>query len=420
MYGLTYQEKNPHSHVRVTLTYQGQYVNVKKHKNEDAQISSGGGKRGIVTHFTRDSRKRMIDQCAKLDRQKIESAFERPLFITLTYVKNMRNGKEAKRHLEMFAKRLKRIRKNMSFIWRMEYQQRGSIHFHLMVFGLGFQPIHTKNGVTGLQDHWSQVTGENSKNSLDVEKIKSVNGVVYYVAKYMAKDTLDDEGETDFVKARNADRDASSTNATQSPNGDGKTPRKLSQRIVCCSERMHHSEDAWVCDVCGKALSSLGLSIPHKSPQADSDSETDVAPGRFWGVYGRKHLPVGEKNVFTSDMTYNSYRTFTASIESEYSQPFFSFTIYTANADEIVNLFDRVWMFHMEENAQAYRTYQEARIFWCNYNYLERTARRMGYKGLRIDTYTVPDRQRLKRDMGVSELTACILQSTQAASGTWF
>ena len=78
MYGLTYEEKNPHSHVRVTLTSQGQYVNVKKHKNENAQISAGGGKRGIVTHFTRDSRKRMIDQCAKLDRQKIERAFERP------------------------------------------------------------------------------------------------------------------------------------------------------------------------------------------------------------------------------------------------------------------------------------------------------------------------------------------------------
>lgn len=349
MVGQTYEQKNPNLAVRVKVHQQGNYFSAKKSRYHDATYNAGGGIRGEVTEFSRASRKRMIDTLAKIDSNLIRPKGKPPLFITLTYVKNQTDGREAKRDLDVFVKRLKRITEDVSIVWRMEQQKRGAIHFHLMVFGLEKTVIHSKDQKVGLQDHWSQVTGEESKNSLDVDRIRSYNGVMYYASKYMAKTEDKEDTETEFVKSK---KDSGST---------------------------------------------LGLSIPHTSPQ-ESDVVAMKRPGRFWGIYGKKYLPVADSTEFETIMTYRSYEEFCNSIESEYANPFVSFTVYSDNTDEIIKLLDRVWMYHVDDNSAVNMMHQWTRIFWSNYGYLERESRRNGKEAAFIEPKKVPVKKTIPRD----------------------
>ena len=53
-------------------------------------------------------------------------------FITLTYAENMQDIKQSRKDLDTFFKRLKRKYEDLKYIWVMEYQKRGAIHFHIL------------------------------------------------------------------------------------------------------------------------------------------------------------------------------------------------------------------------------------------------------------------------------------------------
>jgi hypothetical protein len=62
-----------------------------------------------------------------------------PLFVTLTYGREWPDTRhELKRHLDRFLHRLKRKFPKVAAVWRLELQERGAPHFHLLVFGIGF------------------------------------------------------------------------------------------------------------------------------------------------------------------------------------------------------------------------------------------------------------------------------------------
>jgi len=136
--------------------------------------------RGIVACFSKRSRKRMLELVARLDDK---SYYDNPVrFITLTYPWLMTDGKRAKRDLQTFVKRLRRIAPEMSGIWRMELQKRGSIHFHVMAWGLPFVDNLT------VRQWWSEVIGfVGYPLNTDIRRLKSVKQMFYYVAKYMGK-----------------------------------------------------------------------------------------------------------------------------------------------------------------------------------------------------------------------------------------
>lgn len=136
----------------------------------------GGGVRGEITGFSRASRKRLLELAARLD----VSGVIRPKFITLT-MRAIVPPAVAKRWLDSWFKRLRRLCPAASAIWRLEFQKRGSPHFHLLVFGL---PHWDK---LELQRAWGEIINE-SRPFTRIDAVRhGVRGVITYAAKYMGK-----------------------------------------------------------------------------------------------------------------------------------------------------------------------------------------------------------------------------------------
>lgn len=93
----------------------------------------------------------------------------------------MCSAEDAKAAFKRFRMRLDRRFKKWSAVWRMEPQERGAWHFHLICFNLPFIPQAV------LQRTWQQCTRE----PMSIVNISLVTGgdkeVMSYVSKYVAK-----------------------------------------------------------------------------------------------------------------------------------------------------------------------------------------------------------------------------------------
>lgn len=147
------------------------------------------GKRGAVAEFSEASRQRCLEMMARVDGSRHRSS--KPKFITLTYVSNMQDTERAMRDLRALMKRLQRIAE-VGVIWRKEYQKRGAIHFHLIVYNLPF--VHHED----LAEMWADITGESDAEGrppfVRIEAIRTPRGAMSYTAKYIAKRNADDDG----------------------------------------------------------------------------------------------------------------------------------------------------------------------------------------------------------------------------------
>jgi len=140
----------------------------------NVRTQTGGGQRGKVKGFSRPSRRRLLHLFGRLDSSKV-----RCVFLTLTFSK-MDDATQAKCVFRRFRERLRRRFPKTSFVWRMERQSRGAIHFHLVLFNFPFVPQAT------LQTLWTKSTGE----ELSIVHVKLLRGrrrVFYYISKYCAK-----------------------------------------------------------------------------------------------------------------------------------------------------------------------------------------------------------------------------------------
>jgi hypothetical protein len=138
---------------------------------------SGGAVRGIVTEFSANSRRRMLRKLARI-------APKRVVFITLTYPERYPDPATSKNHLRAFFERIRRRFPKASGIWRLEFQERGAPHFHLLMCELPFIPFHE------LRRWWAEIICSYVDGHLPrvrIEQIKSRRGAFYYCAKYCAK-----------------------------------------------------------------------------------------------------------------------------------------------------------------------------------------------------------------------------------------
>lgn len=135
--------------------------------------------RGEVAVFSRRSRSRLLKLFARMDYKQ-----HKWIFITLTYGKIYPDERGAKKHLRAFIKRLSRYvdigGKKYAWIWRLDYQDRGAPHFHLMVADLPFI------GKEFLQMIWGEIIGQ-QRPFTRIELIDSRKKAFYYVSKYVAK-----------------------------------------------------------------------------------------------------------------------------------------------------------------------------------------------------------------------------------------
>jgi hypothetical protein len=230
----------------------GSLIKVSRSREWLRYEKRGGAKRGIITDFTKGSRRRMLRTMGKIKRSEL------PMFVTLTYPGVWPKEPAVwKRHLKNFAARLRRRSKNVAFLWRMEFQKRGAPHYHLLVWGL---PESWTKG-QGLRDFrswlaasWYEVVGSGDNRHLQAgtqcDKCQTIRGAFAYAAKYLGKveEKVKPSGEYDWV----LDKDS--------------------------GEYVLMSKDN--CD-------------PELAVDKEHCEETEGF-GRWWGIYFRASIPWGE------------------------------------------------------------------------------------------------------------------------------
>jgi len=130
--------------------------------------------RGRVCGFSSKSRLRLMRFLARIRMKGV-----RATFITLTF-RGYPSNAEAKRCLHAFLNQMYRSFPEASAVWRMEYQKRGSIHFHLICFNLPYWDWKE------ILETWKRITHQTVAR-IDVQLIRSRRGVMNYVSKYIAK-----------------------------------------------------------------------------------------------------------------------------------------------------------------------------------------------------------------------------------------
>lgn len=160
-----------------------------KVKNGQVSEQVGGGIRGNVKGFSKGSRRRLMQTIAR-----IRQDAELPNFITLTYPERFPSPKESKKHLDIFQKRLRRMFPNIGAIWKLEPQERGAPHYHMLAWGQ-----ETEELLRFVAKSWFEIAGNGDMKHLlfhlgvfkdskpCVSKVRSFRGVWSYASKYLGK-----------------------------------------------------------------------------------------------------------------------------------------------------------------------------------------------------------------------------------------
>lgn len=170
-------------------------VKVKRSAQQPAPPSSHNShrvERGHIKNFSRRSRKRMIEQLAKL--RDVSNGH----FVTLTYPDDVVHSPDkAKRDLAALQKRLLRRWPTAGGIWRMELQPRKSgallgelaPHFHILLFHVAARPALLR---AWMQLVWSRIVYETDnpprRVRTRVDAISSRKHAARYASKYAAKE----------------------------------------------------------------------------------------------------------------------------------------------------------------------------------------------------------------------------------------
>lgn len=149
-------------------------------KSPHSRRPVGGGLRGRCGLFSRGSRRRLMRRMGQLQNE------TQALFVTLTYPAAWPGDWQLwKVHLDRFCKRLKRKFAGAGLMWKLEPQQRGAPHFHLIVFGVDWMPP------AWLARAWYECVGSGDELHLlagtQVQRVRSARGCRLYAAKYLGK-----------------------------------------------------------------------------------------------------------------------------------------------------------------------------------------------------------------------------------------
>jgi hypothetical protein len=148
----------------------------------------GGGVRSRITGFSRGSRQRLQRKLASINEGEVE---RQRWFVTLTYPGQYPAcGRQWKRDLDTFIKRLQRAFAVQAVVWKLEPQKRGAPHYHLLVFS---QDTLEREWVANA---WYEVVGSGRSEHLyagtQCDEIRSWRGVLFYASKYLGKVVVGD------------------------------------------------------------------------------------------------------------------------------------------------------------------------------------------------------------------------------------
>lgn len=148
-----------------------------------------GGTRGEVKGFSSSSRRRQLETINQINKKKIKGI----IFDTLTLPEGEGTWADLERWRRAFMKRFHRkwSKYNYFIVWKKELTEKFTPHLHLLIFWLDEPPHMVKEFRPWNDRAWARVV--KSKNihhercGCNTQLMKSWNGVVYYCAKYLAK-----------------------------------------------------------------------------------------------------------------------------------------------------------------------------------------------------------------------------------------
>lgn len=166
----------------VKITAQGHLLTVTPTSGAQGEIRRGD--RGVSNEFTQASRNNLLRIFATITAPDAKGYRSRVSFVTLT-MKAIIHPREAKKYLFTFLKRWRRKYPTLSGIWKLEAQQRGAPHFHMILYNSAYIPKED------IQSSWAEIIGED-KPFTRIERCRNYRQGVSYVAKYLGK--LDGSG----------------------------------------------------------------------------------------------------------------------------------------------------------------------------------------------------------------------------------
>lgn len=177
------------AHNRPQIEYRASASLVKASRGINVE-QVGGGMRGDVKGFSIASRRRLLYTIGGIKR----GAYL-PYFITLTYPEKFPSPSESKRHLKIFFQRFTRQVPHHGSIWKLEPQERGAPHYHILTWGCTFFDL-----ARFIPETWYEVAGDGDTKHLDwhfgflgngnkhcVQEVHSWRGVWSYASKYLGK-----------------------------------------------------------------------------------------------------------------------------------------------------------------------------------------------------------------------------------------
>lgn len=131
--------------------------------------------------------------------------FGAPVLMTLTYKANMGDLKRGWQDYSHFMKRLRRaLSKNvLRYIAVPEFQKRGAVHFHVLVWGVPLDYVKSERNTRLFADIWGH-------GFLDLHEADDRPQLAGYLAKYLSKTYLDDRlrEQRCYGTSRNIERPA--------------------------------------------------------------------------------------------------------------------------------------------------------------------------------------------------------------------
>lgn len=177
-----------------TLTYHegGHLARLRPPPGPRKQV--GGGRRQHITDFSRASRRRLMNDVYSINFDRIEL----PYFVTLTY-HNEWPSESSGWHgqVKALVKRLERIWGHLMYYWRLEFQERGAPHLHLLLWFEDSSAVvrdprwrlqRFRNNVAWC---WNEIVDPSDMEHLEagtsVERCKNLRHLTGYLSKYVAK-----------------------------------------------------------------------------------------------------------------------------------------------------------------------------------------------------------------------------------------
>lgn len=158
--------------------------------------------RSEITTFSNKSRSRLFKLLSNLRYNRLSEG----LFVTLTYhYGHKKNHSELKKDLQAWLQYLRDNVKDVYYIWRLEFQKRGAIHYHVMVFTpRGNSALQSEKIQTGLSQAWHRIADPESdahgQYGTQVKLIDNYKMAICYLSKYVAK--VDQENEQEYTGRR--------------------------------------------------------------------------------------------------------------------------------------------------------------------------------------------------------------------------